>query len=108
MVFEIQNKQQAKEMLKFAIENDYEFDVDEGSIYDLFIRDEIIDQLEWIHVGDEFINAKYNLNELREFVVKQVKSDIEYEIGIWDELDEYIYDKVYAALYVFKERKEKQ
>ena len=38
MVFDIYNEEQAKQILKFAIENDFEFDVHEGSVYDLFIN----------------------------------------------------------------------
>lgn len=109
MVFDVLNEEQAREILKFAIENDYEFNVDEGSVYDLFIKDEIMEQLEWIYESDEFIDifTKYDSNELQEFIIKQVKSDIENEVGVWNELDEYVYNRAYEALYTFEKIKEK-
>jgi hypothetical protein len=110
MVFDIYNEEQAKQMLKFAIENDFEFNVDKNSIYDLFIKEEIMDQLEWIYEGVEFADmlTKYDSNELQEFVIKRVKSDIEQEASVWDDLDNYSYDRICIALYAFEEMKEKK
>lgn len=111
MVFDIYNEKQAKQMLKFAIENDFEFDVHEGDVYDLFVKNEIIEQLDWVRnesAPDCEMFIKYDPDEIQEFVVEQVSSDVEYEINIWNELDDFFYDKIYTALDAFKEMKENE
>lgn len=109
MVFDVYDEKQAKQMLKFAIENDFEFDVHEGNVYDLFVRNEIIDQLDWIrneNTPDYEMFIKYDPDEIQEFVVEQVSSDAESEISIWNELDDFLYDRIYTALDAFKVMKE--
>ena len=109
MVFDVYDEKQAKQMLKFAIENDFEFDVHKGNVYDLFVRNEIIDQLDWIrneNTPDYEMFIKYDPDEIQEFVVEQVSSDAESEISIWNELDDFLYDRIYTALDAFKVMKE--
>lgn len=112
MVFDIYNEEQAKQILKFAIENDFEFDVHEGSVYDLFIKNEIIEQLDWVRNEKDTEECemfiKYDPNEIQEFVVQQVSLDAEDEIVVWDKLADFFYDRVYTALDAFKEIKEKE
>ena len=111
MVFDIYDEEQAKQMLKFAIENDFEFDVHKGNVYDLFVRNEIIEQLDWVrneNTAEREMFIKYDPDEIQEFVVEQVSLDAEYEISIWNELDDFFYDRIYTALDAFKEIKEKE
>ena len=111
MVFDVYDEKQAKQMLKFAIENDFEFDVHKGNVYDLFVRNEIIEQLDWVrneNTAEREMFIKYDPDEIQEFVVEQVSLDAEYEISIWNELDDFFYDRIYTALDAFKEIKEKE
>lgn len=92
MVFEISNEEQAKEMLRFAIENDFEFNVNDGDVFSIYLKREIKNAIDNVYYDDDFKNENIesiNIDEMINYVVNETYKSMVY--GDWSDWNDWVY-----------------
>lgn len=96
MVFEISNKKQAEEILKFAIENDFEFNVDDRDAFSIYLKSEIENALDNIYYDEFDDDENIDIDKLRHYVINETYNSMIY--GDWSNWDDWVYDETKVSI----------
>lgn len=94
MVFEIRGIEQAKKVLNFIVENDFEFSVDERDVFSIYLKGEIENAIDNIYYDDDFEDEdieNINIDEMINYVVNETYKSM--TCGDWSNWNDWVYDE---------------
>lgn len=92
MVFEIRGIEQAKKVLNFIVENDFEFSVDERDVFSIYLKGEIENAIDNIYYDDDFEEEdieNIDIDEMINYVVNETYKSMTY--GDWSNWNDWVY-----------------
>lgn len=98
MVFEIRDVEQAKKILNFIVENDFDFSVDDRDAFSIYLKGEIENALDNLYY-DEYEDENcenIDIDKLRHYVVDSTYNSMIY--GDWSNWDQWVYDETKISI----------
>lgn len=99
MVFEIRGVEQAKKVLNFIVENDFEFSVDERDVFSIYLKSEIENAIDNIYYDDDFENEdieNIDIDEMTNYVVNETYKSMTY--GDWSNWNDWVYEETKISI----------
>ena len=92
MVFEIQNAEQAKKVLNFIVENDFNFRVDDGDAFSIYLKSEIGNMLDNIYYDEDENLENIDIDKLKHYVVDKAYNSM--ICSDWSDWNDWVYNEI--------------
>ena len=92
MVFEIKDEKQSRKVLNFIVENDFNFRVDDGDAFSIYLKSEIGNMLDNIYYDEDENLENIDIDKLKHYVVDKAYNSM--ICSDWSDWNDWVYNEI--------------